>query len=76
MKNIFAIKHYLERKMALRSMDYLVRMLNDESFYWDSWILIVPNEADEDDLDFIAHDEELWEHICDTFCKIMGEAQK
>ena len=75
MKNIFAITHYFERKTALTYMDYLVRMLNDESFYWGIWTHVVPDEATDEDFDFIAHDEELWQLVCEKFCKIMGEAR-
>lgn len=59
------------KMILLASMDnYICNILGDESA-WMSWIQIVPDECTEDDLEFIADDEELWKDTCKLFGKLV-----
>ena len=52
-------------------MDSYVRELGDENI-WEVWIAIgVPDGATEDDLQFIAEDDELWRDTCDLFGRLI-----
>lgn len=55
----------------LKQMHEYVRFhINDENAYM-TWILIVPDEPQEDDFEFIANDEDLWTSACSTFGKLV-----
>lgn len=43
-----------ERYEVLKAMNTLAIMCNDESFYYDHWIYIIPDEADDEELLDIA----------------------
>ena len=45
-----------ERYETLKAMNLLAKEVNDEGFYYDHWIYIVPDEADDDELREIAYD--------------------
>ena len=47
-----------ERYETLKAMNLLAKEVNDEGFYYDHWIYIVPDEADDDELREIAYDDE------------------
>ena len=47
-----------ERYETLKAMNLLAKTVNDEGFYYDHWIYIVPDEADDDELREIAYDDE------------------
>lgn len=46
-----------ERYHILSAMNTLAKALNDESFYYNHWIYIIPDEADEEELLEIATDD-------------------
>lgn len=50
-------KATLEKYEALKAMNTLVKMLNNEEAYYGSWIYIIPDEASDDELMEIAADE-------------------
>lgn len=50
----------------LGGMNEYIKKMGDESI-WMSWIMLVPDECTEDDLQFIAEDEELWADTCRLF---------
>lgn len=50
----------------LGGMNEYVKNLSDENAYM-AWIDIVPDECTEDDLLFIATDDELWADTCRLF---------
>ncbi len=60
-----------ERFEAVKAMNTLVKSLNDESAYYNHWIYIVPDEASDDDLEYIAEDEELFKDTVSMFLRIM-----
>ena len=54
----------------LGGMNDYVRDFGDEEA-WDLWITIVPDEMTEDDLEYIANNQELWIDVCILFGKIV-----
>lgn len=59
------------RKDLLKQMHEYVRLhIDDEEAYMD-WIVLVPDEPDEEDFENIAEDEELWKCCCILFGKII-----
>lgn len=64
-------KEVLKNYELIKSMNTIVKSLNDETGYYDYWIEIVPDEANDDDLMDIAYDEELLEDTIKCFKKIM-----
>lgn len=63
----------LRKYELVKSMNTIVKALNDESGYYDHWIYIVPDEATDEDLMDIAYDEELLEDTINCFKTIMAE---
>lgn len=47
-----------EKFELLKAMNTIVRSLNHEGAYYDRWILIVPDEATDEDLRDIAEDDD------------------
>lgn len=69
------MKHILGNFRALKYMNGLVLMMNNEEAYGE-WIWIVPDEASDDDLLQIAEDEESFKEVEQEFfriAKIYGE---
>ena len=58
------------KQNILGGMNAYVRDLGDEEA-WDLWITIMPDEATEDDLEYIANNQELWTDICVLFGEIV-----
>ena len=57
-------------KMALAaSMNEYVMKTGDEELY-DMWLEIYPDEATDEDIQFICEDWELWQTLCITFGEI------
>lgn len=63
----------LRKYEVIKSMNTIVKALNDESGYYDDWIYTVPDEATDNDLMEIAYDEELLEEAIESFKRIMAE---
>ena len=65
-------KNAQERFKALRAMNFLVKNLNDETAYYRKWIWIIPDEADDDELEDIAeNDIEIFKASVQCFKSIM-----
>ena len=65
-----------EKFETLRSMNTIIKNMNDESAY-DAWIYIIPDGADDDELQEIAEeDEESFEDACKLFAKLVNEYMK
>ena len=65
------MKNVQERFEALKSMNTIIKSMNDESAY-NEWIWIIPDEADDDELMEIAEeDEETFEDACKLFAKLV-----
>ena len=59
----------------LGGMDSYIRELGDEDI-WEVWIANgVPDGATEDDLRFIAEDDELWRDTCNLFGQLIKREQ-
>ena len=66
------MKKVENRKFALiKSMDTIVKELNNEEAYYGKWIYIVPDGADDEDFYDIAVDEELFVDTVNCFKGIM-----
>ena len=66
------MKKVEDRKFELvKSMNIIVKELNNEEAYYGSWIYIVPDEADDEDFRDIAEDEELFVDTVKCFKGIM-----
>lgn len=55
-----------ERFEILKSMNSIVLSINDESAYM-SWIYLIPDQADDEDLMYCAEDEEIFAEACTLF---------
>ena len=65
-----------EKFEALRSMNTIIKNMNDESAY-NAWIYIIPDGADDDELMEIAEeDEESFEDACNLFAKLIKRYMK
>lgn len=65
-----------ERFEALKSMNTIIESMNDESAY-TSWIYIIPDEADDDELREIAEeDDESFRDACNLFAKLVKKYMK
>lgn len=66
-------RNYLsERFEAVKAMNTLVRLMNDEEAYME-WIVTVPDQADDNDLLDIADDEELFSETVSDFFRIWSD---
>ena len=61
------------RIRQLKAMHLLMVEVNNEDIYAD-WILLVPDEPNEDDFDFMAESDGLYEECCDLFVSLMADA--
>lgn len=50
-------KEALERFEVLKAMNLLAKVTNNEEFYYNHWIYIIPDEADDDELLDIATED-------------------
>jgi len=57
-----------DRILWVKSMNEIIIDEGDE-ILWYRWISIVPDEPQEDDFEFIANDEELWNDCWNFFEK-------
>ena len=65
-----------EKFETLRSMNTIIKNMNDESAY-DAWIYIIPDGADDDELQEIAEeDEESFEDACKLFAELVKKYMK
>ena len=65
-----------EKFEALRSMNTIIKSMNDESAY-DAWIYIIPDGADDDELMEIAEeDEDIFKDACNLFAKLVRKYMK
>ena len=65
-----------EKFDALRSMNTIIKNMNDESAY-DAWIYIIPDGADDDELMEIAEeDEDSFKDACNLFAKLVRKYMK
>lgn len=70
------MKNVQERFEALRSMNTIIKSMNDEDAY-SAWIWTIPDEADDDELREIAEeDEETFEDACKLFAKLVKKHMK
>ena len=59
------------KQNILGGMNSYIRELGDEDI-WEVWIAYgVPDEATEDDLQFIADDDESWRETCSLFGQLI-----
>ena len=65
-----------ERFEALKSMNTIIKSMNDESAY-SAWIWIIPDGADDDELQEIAEkDDEIFVDACNLFAKLVRKYMK
>lgn len=57
------------RMNILGGMNELIKEMGDEDI-WERWIETFPDEATEDDLEFIAKDKELWALVTREFSSL------
>ena len=70
-------QHIMERRITvLKAMDEAVRGMNDE-YAMDSWLMVgVPDEASEEDYEFIAENHEEYMDIAKLFARIVTKYAK
>ena len=60
-----------ERITLLKQMDNYIREIGDEEI-WMDWIAVgVPDEATEEDYEFMAEDEKIWRETCEIFGELI-----
>ena len=64
-------KTLLERYNALKAMNTLMLLMNNEEAYYSAWIMIVPDEATDEDLMNIADDEDLYKEAVTCYLDCM-----
>ena len=65
-----------EKFETLRSMNTIIKSMNDESAY-TAWIHIIPDGADDDELMEIAEeDEDSFKDACNLFAKLVRKYMK
>lgn len=70
------MKNVQERFEILKSIDTIIKSMNDESAY-TAWIHIIPDEADDDELQEIAEeDDETFGDACKLFAKLVMKYMK
>ena len=66
-----------ERFEALKSMNTIIKSMNDETAYYNAWLCIIPDEADDDELMEIAEeDDETFREACNTFAYLVQKYTK
>ena len=64
------------RLVVLKEMDNAVRGMNDE-YAMDSWLMVgVPDEASEEDYEFIAENHEEYTDVVKLFARIVSKYAK
>ena len=70
------MKNVQERFETIKSMNTIIKSMNDESAY-TAWIYVIPDEADDDELREIAEeDEESFEDACKLFARLVKKYMK
>lgn len=70
------MKNVQERFEALKSMNTIIKSMNDESAY-STWIYLIPDGADDDELMEIAEeDEESFKEAFNLFAKLVKKYMK
>ena len=69
-KCVFYAPDKASRVKLLKTMDEIVGDISDENAYM-SWIATVPDQASDDDFEYIAEDQELSDEVCEKFARIM-----
>lgn len=62
----------IQRRLLVKSMNEIVRQLNNEDAY-SEWIVVVPDEANDDDFEYIAQEDELYTDATKLFLRIMKD---
>lgn len=58
------------RMNLVGGMNEYVKCMNDENAYM-AWIMLVPDEATEEDLQGIAEDDEIFQEVVELFNKLI-----
>lgn len=58
------------RMNLVGGMNEYVKCMNDENAYM-SWIMLVPDEATEEDLQDIAEDDEMFQEVVELFNRLV-----
>ena len=65
-----------EKFETLKSMNTIIRSMNNEYAY-DRWIWVIPDNADDEELQEIAEeDEEIFEMACKLFAELVHDYMK
>ena len=64
-----------ERIADLKAMDRIIRACNNENIFY-AWIAYswVPDEASDEDFEFVAEDDDRWAEQCNTFGRYITRA--
>ena len=61
-----------ERFKQLKAMNTIIMSMNDEQAYM-SWIYLIPDQADDDDLLMCSEDDEIFAEACTSFRSLIRE---
>ena len=62
----------MNKFQVIKTMNTIIYSMNNEDA-WLDWINVVPDQADDNDLDDIANDDELMNIACRLFTQIISE---
>lgn len=62
-----------EKYFMLKYMNEIIKCINDETAYYNNWILIVSDEASDEELVDIATDDEIYADACKLFAKLVAK---
>lgn len=65
-------KTLMEKFEILKAMNLIILSMNDEGAYM-SWIYLIPDQADDEDLLMCAEDEEIFSDACTKFRSLIRE---
>lgn len=69
-------KTLIEKFEMMKAMNLIIKSMNDETPYFDDWILLIPDEADDYDLMMCAENEEIFKDACILFRALIKEYGK
>jgi hypothetical protein len=63
----------IKKYLLLKAMDQIIRSLNNERSYYNTWCYYVPEDAEDDDFEMWAADDKTFDNISKAFIAIIQE---
>lgn len=69
-------KTLMKKFEVMKAMNLIIKSMNDEIPYFDDWIYLIPDEADDYDLIMCAKNEEIFKDACILFRALIKDYGK